>query len=173
MKKVYFIVPLVLTIAFAFYYSGFAEELEQREAERAREVARVEAEAAGRKKEAEIAAKEDADRRSAERQAEEAKRAADREARWQEETQKILDATTKFGAEADKLAKQAADLEIQLLNLRQQREQVGKESFDLEKQVEAARVAKRNAELEIQRTTEMIARRASNSSLTRVAVTTP
>jgi hypothetical protein len=53
-------------------------------------------------------------------------------------------------------------------SVRKAKDKANRESFDLAKQVELAKVAKRNAEFEVQRTTEMISRRAADSSLTRL-----
>ena len=59
-----------------------------------------------------------------------------------------------------------ADLEKELAGLRTQKETVNRENLELLKKVELARIAKRNAELNIQRMTEMISRRAAASALT-------
>ena len=66
-------------------------------------------------------------------------------------------------------------MELQLSALRTEKEKLNREAFDFAKQVERGKVARRTAELEIQRTTEMIARRAAQSSLARPpgAVTPP
>ena len=65
----------------------------------------------------------------------------------------------------DAFAKEASQLEVQLNAMRQQKEKLNSETFELQKQVELARVAKRTAELEIQRMTDMISKRAADSAL--------
>ena len=69
------------------------------------------------------------------------------------------------GLQAD--AKEAAKLDASLAATRQAKDKANREAFDLAKQVELAKVSKRNAEFDIQRTTEMISKRAEQSSLTR------
>ncbi len=54
-----------------------------------------------------------------------------------------------------------------------EKDKLSRETFDLAKQVELARIARRNAELEIQRVTEMIHRRASDSALVKPPVIPP
>lgn len=171
MKKFYIIAPLVLTIGFMFYYIDFSKRYEAEQVAVAIEQKQIEDAEIARKKENERMAKADADRRSAERAAEEARKDADRRAKWEEQGAEIARSTAQYDADAEKFSKQAADLEIQLLELRGRKEQASSEAFELAKRVELARIAKRNAELEIQRMTEMIARRAAQSSLTRVAAT--
>lgn len=168
MNKVYYIIPAVLTVLFTFYFFRFSEELEQRDAAKAAEVAQVQAEAAAKKKEAELRAKEDADRRTAEREADEARRLAEREANWERTSQEIADITADLIRQADELTRQANALELQLANVREKRDLTARESFDLERRVEEARVRKRNAEMEIQRYTEMVSQRASRSAMTGV-----
>ena len=85
--------------------------------------------------------------------------AADKEV--SDDTKKAIDA----GAASQK---QLTKLEADLDALRKSKDKATREAFDLAKQVELAKVAKRNAEFEIQRTTEMVSRRASDSSLTRM-----
>lgn len=173
MKKFYALVPLVLMALFVVYYMSFSKTYAEREAEQAAEKQRIADAEAEKKAEAERVAKADADRRTAERAAEEARKEAEKRKKWEDQGREIADATARFNTEADKFAKQSAELEIELLNLRGQKEKAGREAFDLAKRVEEARIAKRNAELEIQRMTEMIARRAAESSMAQVAATAP
>jgi hypothetical protein len=173
MKKFYILVPLLLMVAFVVYYLSFSKSYQEAEARRAAEKARMEQVEVEKKQEAERIAKADAERRSAERAAEEARKDAERRQKWEAAGQALADETQKYNQEADRLAKEAADLEMQLLNLRNQKERAGREAFELARRVELARIAKRNAELEIQRMTEMVARRAAESAMTQVAATPP
>lgn len=173
MNKFYIIVPVVLLGIFGFFYNGFTKEYAiqqaQEEAARVAEEQRVAAE----KAEADIRAKEDADRRTAERDAEEARKVAERRAKWEAAGKDIADSTAKFKAETAKLSQEAQDLEIALLEIRKQRETAASEAFDLTKKVEMARIEKRNAELQVQRMTEMVSKRAADSSLTKLPDLTP
>ena len=57
---------------------------------------------------------------------------------------------------------------LQLDQLRKQRDQLSRETFDIAKQVELARVARRNAEMDEQRWIEMIANRAASSQMAQI-----
>ena len=168
MNKLYIIVPLVLMVGFGFIYKDFSAKDELKKIEAAATLkAEAEAEPA-RKREAERISKEDADRRTAEREAEEAARLAKRRAEREAASQKIADDTNAFNTEANKLAAEAADLELKLRDIRNQRDAVAAEAFELTKQVEMPRIDKRTAELEIQRMTAMISKRAEESSMTKL-----
>lgn len=110
----------------------------------------------------------DSAKRAAERAAEDAKREADKIAKREAESKRIQDETDKYLADAAALSKKIADLEVQVEAARKSKDQASREAFDLLKQVERAKVERRNAEIEIARLTEMLARRASDSSMTRM-----
>lgn len=163
MNKFYVITPLVLCALFGVYYFQFAQEQQIKEAQKKKEVATKVAEEKRKKDEIEAKARADADERTRKREEEQAKKEADRRAKWEGQGQEIADATKKYTAQAEASAKQAADLEAQLTALRKQKEASGRESFELMKKVELARIDKRNAELEIQRLHAMVAKRATES----------
>jgi hypothetical protein len=168
MNKFYIIVPVIMMAIFGFIYSDFTKKDALR-VEQEAAVLKAEADAeAAQKAEAERQAKEDAARRTAEREAEEARKIAERREKWETAGQQIADSTAKYKAEADKFAAEAQDLELQLLAVRGDREKVSGEAFNLSKEVELARIAKRNAELQVQRMTEMVSKRAADSSLTKM-----
>ncbi|ACB75623.1 hypothetical protein [Opitutus terrae] len=166
MKKWMYLVSVGSLLAiFLFFYFAHVEEariLDKKRTEEAAAKAKVEAD---RKAEIEQKARDDAAKRAADRAAEEAKKEADRAAKQAAEDKKVKDATDAANAKADGYAKQAGELEVQLSALRTQKEKLNREEFELAKQVELARVAKRNAELEIQRMTDMIAKRAADSAI--------
>ena len=168
MNKLYIIVPVLLMVGFGFIYKDFSAKDELKKIEVAAAL-KADAEAqAAQKLEAERKSKEDAARRTAEREAEEAVKLAKRRADREAASQKIADATAEYNAEADKLAKEAADLELKLREIRNQRDAVSAEAFELTKKVEMARIDKRTAELEIQRMTAMVSKRAEESSMTKM-----
>lgn len=171
MNKTYIIVPVVLLAIFMVFYFNFSKEAEIKEAARIEREALEAEQKAAEKRAAEARAKEDADRRAAERDAEEARKEAERRAKWDAVGREIAEATQKYNAEADRYAKQAAQLEMQLLELRNQKQKAAAEAFELQKQVGLAQIAKRNAEMEVQRMTEMVSRRAAESALTRPPAT--
>ncbi len=176
MKKWMYVISVSGMLAlFLVVYLSEMKKREEREHQRTIEVAATKKAEDERKAKIEAEARLDAEKRSAERAATEAKKEAERLAKWLEDGQKVQDATDKYGAEADRSAKKAADLEVQLSALRTTKEKLNREAFELAKQVELAKIGRRTAELEIQRTTAMIAGKAEASSLTRppVVVTPP
>ncbi|WP_221030179.1 hypothetical protein [Actomonas aquatica] len=166
MNKSYIIVPILLMVGFGFIYKKAAHDIELVEQQEQAELDAKAAEEAAIKAEAERQAKEDAERRTAEREADEAAKEAKKRADWEARGIEIAEATAEANAEADKLAEQAAELELKLRATRNERDAQAGEAFDLAKKVELARIAKRNAELEIQRMTAMVTKRAEESTLT-------
>ena len=165
MKKSYIFAPIILMAIFGYIYKNFTVENAIKEAEKAQQIADVAAAEAAQKAEAERRAKEDADRRTAEREADEAKKLAERRAKWAAAGQEIADDTAKYNAEADKFAKSVAELEITLLETRNKQQALNTETFELMKKVEMARIAKRTAELKEQRFVEMVAMKAKESEM--------
>ena len=129
---------------------------------------RVKAEDDKRKAEIEKQATADAAKRQQER--DEADRA--KEEKKRREYQEIIALLTKDVnsniASTDKYAKEAADLELQINSLRNQKEKLNADTFELAKQVERAKIDRRNAELEIQRMVEMVAKKIADSSMTNI-----
>ncbi len=168
MKKWLYVISVGSMLAvFLFFYFSHVKEAEIREKIRAEQVAQQTKAEADRKAAIEAKAREDAEKRAADRAAAEAKKEADRLAKSVAEMRKIQDETNELNAKADAYAKEASNLEIELSTLRSNKEKLNREAFELAKQVEQARIAKRNAEMEIQRMTDMIAKRAADSTLTR------
>jgi hypothetical protein len=169
MKKwMYLIFPTVMLGAFMFLYIAESKEAEIKEKAKAAEIAKVKAQEAEKKKIAEEKARLDSAKRAAERAAEDAKREADKIAKREAEAKRIQDETDKYLADSTAQSKKIADLEVQVEAARKSKDQASRESFELLKQVERAKVERRNAEIEIARLTEMLARRASDSSMTRM-----
>jgi len=169
MKKwMYLIAPTAMLGVFLFFYIAESKEAELKEQSRAAELAKSKAQEAEKKRVAEEKARLDSAKRAAERSAEEAKREADKIAKREAESKRIQDETEKYLADTAAQTKKVSDLELQLEAARKSKDQASREAFDLLKQVERAKVERRNAEIEIARLTEMLARRASDSSMTRM-----
>ena len=151
--------------AFGFYYKGFVAEYELHEIEKEKERLAIIAAEDAQQAEAERRAKEDADRRTAEREATEAAKIAKRDAEWAATGKEIADDTAKYSSEAAKFAQEKADLELSLLDVRNKHQKLTTESYELMKEVELARIAKRTAELKEQRMVEMVANRAKQSAM--------
>jgi hypothetical protein len=171
MKKwMYLIFPGVMLAGFLVVYLSHKEKSEAKERAHVAEVAKKKTEDEEKKKVAEAKARDDARKRQEERDAEEKKKEAEKAARQAADDKKVRDQTAEYTAKVEAAAKQVAALDIELDRLRKEKDKTGRETFDLAKQVELTRIARRNAELEIQRMTEMVIRRASESSLTRPPV---
>lgn len=169
MKKfMYVIFPGAMLGIFLIFFFAHQKDAEAREAARTEKIHKEEAEKAAKKAEAERKAAVDAKERQAQREKEDADKEAAKLAKQAAADKEVKDATDKAIAEGDKSSKEASKLEIDLDTIRKNKDKLSREAFDLTKQVEAAKVAKRNAEFEIQRMTEMISRRASDSSMTRM-----
>lgn len=169
MKKWMYLISVgSMTAVFMFFYFAHLKESEKREAEHKIALQKQLDAKAKEKAELEEKARIDAAAKTAARAAEDAKKEADRVAKWEAAGLEIKTTTDTLNAEADKLAKEAASLEIQLNNLRNEKEKLNRENFELSKRVELAKINKQNAEMGIQRTTEWIARRAAASSLTQM-----
>ncbi len=170
MNKIYLTVPLVLTLAFSGVYFSHAKQAAAKA-----ELAQVESAKAGaavvaQKAEAERQAREDADRRTTERLAEEKKKEDERASKWSAQGQAIVDATANYAAQAIKNEAEFKAFETRLVALRAEKDRAVQAGFDQDLEIEKARVAKRSAELEIQRLVEMTARKAG-TTLGPVAIT--
>lgn len=170
MNRSYFFAPLILLAVFGFFYWQYMQTAEQHEQEQQALVAKEKADAAAKKQEAENKARLDSERRTAEREAEEKRKADERRTKYDSEIQKIRDEIAKYTTQANDSAKQSAKLEQDLASLRSAKEKANREAFELNKQVERAQIEKRSAEFEIQRLTDMIARKANDSLMPRTPV---
>jgi len=169
MKKwLYVLFPTALLGIFLFYYFASKAETEAREKAHREQVAREVAEANQKKAIAEAKAREDAERRNVERAAEEAKAAKDKEDKYNQEMARIKAETDRSNATAEEYSKKVSELTIELDTLHKQKDQLTRDDFDLAKKIELAEIARRNAEMEIQRYTEMIANRADQSLMAKM-----
>lgn len=174
MKKwLYLIAPGLMLAGFTVLYYSHAAELHKKNAAQKAKIQQERIETEEKKKVAEAKAREDAKKRQEERDAEEKKKQDEKAARQAADDQKVRDQTAEYTAKGDAAAKQVAALEIELDRLRKEKDKTSREAFDLAKQVELARIARRNAELEIQRMTEMVSRRAAESSMTKPPMPPP
>ena len=169
MKKwIYYIIPAILTVAFIFFYVTHVKEAEEKARIRKAEIELKLQQEAAKKAEIEENARKDATRRSAERLAQEAKKEADRIAKWEADGKEIQDATDKNNAEANEFARKIAALEIELDAMRRGKEILNAKVLTQAKAVEQALIDKRTAEIEIQRRTQMVREKAAASHLVRI-----
>ena len=165
MNKSYLIVPVVLLVLFAFFYTGARKEMRAKEAARQEEIARTKADELARKKVIEDKATAEAKKRQEEREAADLAKEQKKQKDYDDAIKALEDETAKYATEAAKHAKEAADLEIQISQTRSDREKLNRESLELAKRVEQAKINRRTAELEIQRMMEMVARKLNDSSI--------
>ena len=171
MKKWMYLISVGAMLAvFTFFYLASEKEVAAREAKHKADIVAQAKVDSDRKALLDSKAREDADKRASDRLADEKRKEDEKVAKQAAEDKKVKDAFDKYTAEADRLSKKANQLELELGAFRSAKEKISREAFDLAKRVEASKVARRTAELNIQRTTEMVARRAAESSMVRPPV---
>ncbi|MBI3884683.1 MAG: hypothetical protein HY302_02985 [Opitutae bacterium] len=168
MNKFYLIIPGTLLGVFLFFYNGALKEMKAKEVAAQVEKDRKNAEEAVRKAEIEKKATEDATERQRKRDEEDRAKEEKKRHDYQEIINVLTRDVNSNTAATDKYAKEAADLELQINAQRNRKEKLNTETFDLAKQVERAKIERRNAELEIQRMVEMVAKKVGESSLTNI-----
>jgi DNA repair exonuclease SbcCD ATPase subunit len=173
MKKAYYIAPVLLLAAFVGLYWHHMGQMEIKAEAKRVEQARIKAEADAKKQEAELRAKEDADKRIAEREAAERKKEVEKEAKRLADIEKIKSETDRYNSLLAESTKQAQSLEKQLKDARALKEKLSRDEFDVEKKVELAMIEKRNAELQVQRMAEIVALRTNKSTLTQLPTPAP
>jgi len=168
MKKLlltYVVTPGIMFGIFLFFYNGAVKDMHAKEErQKIEKKAKDDAEAA-RKAEIEKKALADAEKRQKDREAEDAKKAAEKEAAYAKVMAQLESDTKDENAQADKLAKEVGGLEISISQARSNKEKLNRETFDLAKEVELAKVNRRNAEIEIQRMVEIAGKKVADSSV--------
>ncbi|MGA3006400.1 MAG: hypothetical protein ABSE59_00765 [Opitutaceae bacterium] len=165
MNKFYVIAPIVLLGAFIFYYSQFSAQEKIKQEQRA--------EAAAEKATLDQEAKEEATKKAAaeaqvlqQKQRDEDEHAEqEREQKFQNDLKAVTDETNKYKDEADELAQQTATLQTQLDSLQAAHEKASIDLFNLQKKIELEKVARRDADMEIERTYDMVTQKVAASSL--------
>jgi hypothetical protein len=168
MKKLlltYVVTPGIMFGIFLFFYNGAVKEMDAKAAQQLVDKKAKEDAEAARKKVIEEKALADAEKRQKDRDAEDAAKAAKKEADYANVMTKLASDTTDENAQADKLAKEVGNLEISISQARSNKEKLNRETFDLAKEVELAKVNRRNAEIEIQRMVEITGKKVADSSV--------
>jgi len=166
MSKFYVIFPTTLLIIFAVYYTQVAKpQMAAQEAAQARAVAEQQARDEANRKALEQKAQEDAAKQQEARAAKDREREERAKAQQEEQDNQVREETAKLVAESVDLNKQIAGMQKTISDLRNQREALNREVFDDAAKVELAKIDRRNAELEIQRMYDMVARRIDDSFL--------
>jgi hypothetical protein len=168
MNKFYVLVPLVAMIVFGFFFANFNKtytaEQEQKKADIAAKKAaqdEIDAKLAGQ-------AAEEVTRIAEEKKAKsEADKKAAREKQEAEDRELLANIARTDGSIAQ-LQKELNDAELKLIEMRNTREKAESAVFNLAREVELTRIARRTAELELQRAAEMMADRTDGSALVEV-----
>ena len=169
MKKwMYLIFPGGALAAFLVFYLSHTKEIDER-ARQSAIVAEAKQKAIDAKKVADEArAAAEAKKRQQDREAEEFAKAETKRLKQEAADKEVTDATAKALAEAAASQKEASRLEVELDALHKAKDKATQEAFDLARAVEKAKVDRRNAELEIQRTTAMIADKAAAAAMAKM-----
>lgn len=165
MNKSYLIVPIVLLAVFGFLYNGAVKDMQAKADKQKAALEARQAEEKKRKDEIEVRATADAKKRQDEREAADSAKEAKKVKDYEDGLKALRDEAGKYSGEADKLSKEAADLEIQISQTRTDKEKLNRETFDLAKAVEQTKINRRNAELEIQRMIDMVAKKLTENSV--------
>jgi len=167
MKRFYFIFgfPVILLVVFSGVYWQFSKASDEAEHVKQAQVAKQKAADEQKKKDEENKARQDTEKRMAERAAEEKKKEDERIAKWEAESKRINDESQGYATQVAASTKEIADLTKELADLRQAKEAKTRELLNSASEAELAAIAKRSAELEIQRMTEMVARKVASSQL--------
>lgn len=166
MKKwFYFIVPLIGLTIFLFYYFAFAEEAQKKEVARKAEIARKVKEEDDRKKVLEEKARLDAEKKAKERADAEAAKELERVTKWSDAGKKIQDETDDANKAISELTAKIGGQEKELAELRRKKETANRNLIETARQVELAKIARRSAEIEIQRMTSFLVKKAEDTAL--------
>lgn len=165
----FLVIPALLLLAFLFTpgYGYFAAQKEIVAKQEAREKAAAEAKQVEEAKRLEIQkrAEEDAIARQKENELQERAKDDRRRKDFEDAINKLRDDIATFTRETEAQAKESADFEAQLGNLRDRKEAANRDTLDLAKQIELAKIERRIAEMEIQRMVAMVSRNLSSSPL--------
>ncbi|HTQ29886.1 MAG TPA: hypothetical protein VMI53_01635 [Opitutaceae bacterium] len=165
MNKFYFILPIVLLLAFIARYHQFSLHVAEVEHQHELELQQKQAEDQAAKEAAIKKAAADAAQREEEQRKADEQALADHLAKYQASMKQMADEKAKYQAEADRYAKQVGDLDIKLDQLHDAHSKASEELFDLQKQIEQAKIDRQLADLEIQRTYDMVTQKITASNL--------
>lgn len=157
MTKFYLIIPIGLLIAFMVYYTQAAKPamIARAEVERL-ELAAQEAEKERLRQEADAAARAELQKQREGREKKEREREEQIRLDKEKRDRDLIEATESYKAQAAELNEERAEIDKEIEQQRNLREQLSQEAFDLAKQVEQAKIERRKAELDIQRMHDMI-----------------
>lgn len=164
MKRFIIILPPVILFAiFVFFYKAHVKELEEKQAAAKLVADKAKADEEVRKKTLQDAADKEAQRQKEARLAEIEKQKEEDRNKKEERDREIIAQTEAANASSKKLQAQIIKLQADILAVRTARDKAQAEAMETKLDLEKSRIAKRNAEFEIQRFTEMLAKRIDQS----------
>jgi len=169
MKKwMYVIFPAIGLGLFSLLYLSENKKMDEAERVKAQQIADAKKADDDRKAKLQDEANASAAKKAKEREEERTRKEAEKAAKWKAEGDKIQEETQKSLSEAAASTKKIAELEAQLVALRDQRDQANREYLEAIKGVELGKIQRRNAEIEIQRTTQMLVSRADTTLMAKM-----
>ncbi len=170
MNRYYIIVPLILMSVFVYFERDASKqalivEEQKMEAKKVEEAKKEE-----EKRVLEEKAKIDSERRNEQRLKEEKEKEDKKKAEYQAKLQRFKDDIKRYSDDIDKFNKEVERLQKELADKRELRERENRATFELAKKVEISKKMRRNAELQLQRYTAMLAKRADESAMAKMPV---
>lgn len=165
MKRIYVIVPIVLLVLFVVYYARFNSSHQLELVAREQAAAELRASEEARKLELEAEAAAEGRRKAGEKTRADAERKAKQREDQQRIDEEIRGDTERALADLQSTSEELDKSKARLTEVRAAREKLEKQTFELAAEVELMKIARRNAELQLQRATEMVAARAEASAL--------
>lgn len=170
MNRYYIAIPVILMTVFIFFERGAAQETKLKEEQKIEAKKQEEAKKEAEKEALAAKARQDSEKRNAQRIAEDKAREEKRKADFDGKIQKMKDELKRYSDDVVTNTALVAKLEKDLADKREQHDRENRMVFDLAKKVEVTRRLRRDAELEVQRYNEMLVRRATDSALTKAPV---
>jgi flagellar motility protein MotE (MotC chaperone) len=167
-RILYVIVPVLAIIAFLFFYNSESERIRNDAVAAAAQKAAAEKAAEDERARLRAAAMEKARQLEEQRNKEEDDKRRKKEKEFEDGIKVILDEGAKYRADADKYKQEAAELEKELEALRTRKQNLSRDSIEMNREIAYAIIARNNAELEVHRYAEMVAQKANESSLTKL-----
>jgi hypothetical protein len=164
MNKAYLIVPAVLLAAFVGVERSFQHKRAEEAAARTASALALKIEEDRVKAEKQRIATEELQQKVADRERADRERAEKKQRDYEAVVATLRDQAETQEAEAARLTAEIASLGAKLDALRATRNATDRETFDLARVVALQRVDRRNAEIELQRTTAMVAARLNDST---------
>jgi hypothetical protein len=165
----YLILPAILLVVFLFTpgfgYFAAQEKLEARELASEQESERLKAEEEAKRADIQKRAEEDALERQREREEQDRLKEEKKRKDYEDGIARLKEDIATYSADSDTFTKELNALQLQLSKLRDKKEVEDRQTLELAKQVELAKIERRTAELEIQRMVTMVSKTLTSSPL--------